>query len=136
MLKDAIFLAFLTQKLVPSRVLNDIIFCIDEQCGFRFETTLFTNGKIYIIFLFNWGPLSPSLSAVFLIPCFFPLTISLLSLSLCSTPPSPMKPRSKYQAKPIFFYSLNALSVLYLSLSSLTSFFSLLSLCFTNVVRQ
>ena len=42
-----------------------------------------------------------------------------LSLSLCSTPPSPTKPRSKYQAKPIFFYSLNALSLLYLSLSSL-----------------
>ena len=53
MLKDAFFLAFLTQKLVPSRVLNAIIFGIDEQCGFIFETALFTNCKIYIIFLRN-----------------------------------------------------------------------------------
>ena len=55
MLKDA-FLAFLTQKLAPSRVLNAIIFCIDEQCNLIFETV--TNCKIYIIFLFRQGPLS------------------------------------------------------------------------------
>ena len=51
--KRCFFLAFLTQKLVPSRVLNAIIFGIDEQCGFIFETALFTNCKIYIIFLRN-----------------------------------------------------------------------------------
>ena len=45
------FLAFLTQKLAPSRVLNAIIFCIDEQCNLIFETALFTNCKIYINFL-------------------------------------------------------------------------------------
>ena len=72
---------------------------------------------------------------VFLIsvPCF---TISLLSLSLCSSslPPSPTKPKLKHQAKPIFFYSVNtvSLSLLYLSLSFLTSFFSLLSLWFAD----
>ena len=43
--KDAFLLAFLTQKLIPSRVANAIIFGIDEQCGLKFETALFTNCK-------------------------------------------------------------------------------------------
>ena len=43
--KRCFFLAFLTQKLVPSRVANAIIFCIDEQCRLKFETALFTNCK-------------------------------------------------------------------------------------------
>ena len=47
------FLAFLTQKLVPSRIANAIIFGIDEQYGLKFETALFTEGKSYIIFLFR-----------------------------------------------------------------------------------
>ena len=46
--KNLFFLAFLTQKLAPSHVLNDIIFVIDEQCNL-----IFTNCKPYIIFLFN-----------------------------------------------------------------------------------
>ena len=46
--KNPFFLAFLTQKLAPSHVLNDIIFVIDEQCNL-----IFTNCKPYIIFLFN-----------------------------------------------------------------------------------
>ena len=44
------FLAFLTQKLAPSNVLNGTIFAIDEQCNLIFETALFTNCKSYIIF--------------------------------------------------------------------------------------
>ena len=58
MLKIFFFLAFLTQKLTPSNVLNGIIFAIDEQCNLIFETALFTNCKSYIIFLFSgahWG---------------------------------------------------------------------------------
>ena len=51
--KNLIFLAFLTQKLAPSNVLNGIIFAIDEQCNLIFETALFTNCKPYIIFLFS-----------------------------------------------------------------------------------
>ena len=57
-----LFLAFLTQKLAPSRALNAIIFGIDEQCNLIFETALLTNCKIYIIFLFRWNPLSFLLS--------------------------------------------------------------------------
>ena len=56
--KNPFFLAFLTQKLAPSHVLNGIIFVIDEQCNLIFETALFTNCKPYIIFLFSgthWG---------------------------------------------------------------------------------
>ena len=51
--KNLIFLAFLTQKLAPSNVLNGIIFAIDEKCNLIFETALFTNCKPYIIFLFS-----------------------------------------------------------------------------------
>ena len=51
--KRCFFLAFLTQKLVPSRIANAIIFGIDEQYGLKFETALFTEGKSYIIFLFR-----------------------------------------------------------------------------------
>ena len=53
MLKIFFFLAFLTQKLAPSDVLNGIIFAIDEQYNLIFETALFTNCKPYIIFLFS-----------------------------------------------------------------------------------
>ena len=52
------FLVFLTQKLAPSNVLDDIIFAINEQCNLIFETALLTNCKPYIIFLFSeahWG---------------------------------------------------------------------------------
>ena len=38
--KRCSFLAFLTQKLVPSKVANAIIFGIDEQCGLKFEAAL------------------------------------------------------------------------------------------------
>ena len=58
MLKNLFFLAFLTQKLAPSNVLNGIIFTIDKQCYLIFETTLFTDCKPYIIFFIQWGPLS------------------------------------------------------------------------------
>ena len=71
------FLTFLTQKLAPLRVLNAIIFYIDEQCNLIFETALFTNCKIYIIFLFKWVPLS-FLSHF----CFFIVSPFLCSLSL------------------------------------------------------
>ena len=84
MLKDAFFLAFSTQKLAPSRVLNSIIFYIDQQCNIIFETALFTNCKIYIICIFSWGPLSFLLLS-FSFPFLPYLTVSLLSLSLCST---------------------------------------------------
>ena len=53
MLKILFFLAFLTQKLTPSNVLNGIIFAIDKQYNLIFETALFTNCKPYIIFLFS-----------------------------------------------------------------------------------
>ena len=58
MLKILFFLAFLTQKLAPSNVLNGIIFAIDEHCKLIFEIALFIYCKLYIIFLFNgahWG---------------------------------------------------------------------------------
>ena len=57
MLKDAFFSIF-DQKLAPSRVLNAIIFGIDEQCNLIFETALFTNCKINIIIFIQWSPLS------------------------------------------------------------------------------
>ena len=133
MLKFLFFLAFLTQKLAPSNVLNDIIFAIDEQCNLIFETILFTNRKSYIIFLFSGAHFLFFFFFLISVSCF---TISLLSLSLCSSslPPSPTKPKLKHQAKPIFFYLVNtlSLSLLYLSLSFLTSFFSLLSLWFAD----
>ena len=136
MLKILFFLAFLTQKLAPSNVLNGIIFAIDEQCNLIFETALSTNCKSYIIFLFSGFPLS---FLLFLSNfCFLFHHFSALSLSLCSSslPPSPRKPKLKHQAKPTFFYfySVNtlSLSLLYLSLSFLTSFFSLLSLWFAD----
>ena len=72
-----LFLAFLTQKLAPSRALNAIIFGIDEQCNLIFETALLTNCKIYIIFLFRWDPLS------FLLSLFLSLSLS------TSLPPNP-----------------------------------------------
>ena len=56
--KNLFLKAFLIQKLVPSNVLNGIIFVIDEQCNLLFEIALFTNCKPYIIFLFSgahWG---------------------------------------------------------------------------------
>ena len=40
MLKIFFFLAFLTQKLAPSNVLNGINFTIDEQCNLIFETAM------------------------------------------------------------------------------------------------
>ena len=88
MLKDAFFLAFSTQKLAPSRVLNSIIFYIDQQCNIIFETALFTNCKIYIICIFSWGPLSFLLLS-FSFPFLPYLTVSLLSLSLSALPPNP-----------------------------------------------
>ena len=51
--KNLFFLVFLTQKLAPSNVLDDIIFAINEQCNLIFETALLTNCKPYIIFLFS-----------------------------------------------------------------------------------
>ena len=72
-----LFLAFLTQKLAPSRALNAIIFGIDEQCNLISETALLTNCKIYIIFLFRWDPLS------FLLSLFLSLSLS------TSLPPNP-----------------------------------------------
>ena len=136
MLKILFFLAFLTQKLAPSHVLNGIIFTIDEQCNLIFETALFTNGKPYTIFLFSGAHFLFFFVFLISVPCF---TISLLSLPLLDVSTSLF---NKTQARAsslhihwflfLFFYSLNALSLLYLSLSSLTSFFSLLSLCFTN----
>ena len=69
------FLAFLTQKLVPSRIANAIIFCIDEQCGLKFETALFTEGKSYIIFLFHGTHL------LFFLYFFFLLFLVFLRLS-------------------------------------------------------
>ena len=85
-----------------------------------------------------------SIGAHFLLLCLpsFSFPVSSLSPFLCSLSLSarrlPLRWNLGQSIKPsrFFFYSLNALSVLYLSLSSLTSFFSLLSLCFTNVVRQ
>ena len=53
--KNLIFLAFLTQKLAQSNVLNGIIFAIDEQCKLIFENALFINYKPYIIF-YSMGP--------------------------------------------------------------------------------
>ena len=75
MLKDAFFLAFLTQKHVPSRVANAIIFCIDEQCGLKFETALFTNSKSYFIFLFRGTRL------LFFLYFFFLLFLAFFRLS-------------------------------------------------------
>ena len=90
MLKDAFFSIFY-QKLAPSRVLNAIIFGIDEQCNLIFETALFTNCKIYIIIFIKWSPLSFLLCLSHF--RFFPISPFLcsLSLSLCSTslPPNP-----------------------------------------------
>ena len=79
MLKDAFFSIF-DQKLAPSRVLNAIIFGIDEQCNLIFETALFTKCKIYIIFLFRWGPLSFLLCLSHF--HLFPVSPFLCSLSL------------------------------------------------------
>ena len=88
--KRCFFFSIFDQKLAPSRVLNAIIFGIDEQCNLIFETALFTNCKIYIIFLFS--------GAHFLFFFVFLISVSslshhfsALSLSLCSTslPPNP-----------------------------------------------
>ena len=120
MFKKCFFLAFFTQKLVPSRIANAIIFGIDEQCGLKFETALFTEGKSYIIFLFHGTRLLFFLYFFFLLSwlsLILALSISLLSLSfplLDVLPPSLMKLRPEHQGKPIsiavvfffFFFSL------------------------------
>ena len=74
------FLIIFDQKLARSRVLNAIIFCIDEQCNLIFETTLFTNCKIYIIIFIQWSSLSFLLCLSHF--CFFPVSPFLCSLSL------------------------------------------------------
>ena len=60
--KNLIFLAFLTQKLAPSNVLNGIIFTIDEQCNLIFETAMRLHcspivNRILFFYLvgFHWG---------------------------------------------------------------------------------
>jgi len=82
------------------------------QCNLKFESALFTNLIIYIIFLFKIGQLSFFLTFFFLssissFPCltnFYSLSLSLshflvqpflcfLSLYSTSLPPSPVKPR-------------------------------------------
>ena len=73
--KRCFFLAFLIQKLVPSRVANAIIFGIDEQCGLKFETALFTDCKSYIIFLFR------GISLLFFLYFFFLLFLAFFRLS-------------------------------------------------------
>ena len=137
MLKILFFLVFLTQKLAPSNVLNGIIFTIDEQYNLIFETTLFTNCKPYIIFFIQWGPLSFLLCLSHFRSLFH--HFSALSLSLCSTslPPSSTKPRPEHQAYIFtdfffFFFIHSTLSLYSIFLFPLTSFFSLLSLCFAN----
>ena len=140
MLKDAFFflffLAFLTQELAPSRVLNAIIFGIDEQCNLIFETALFTNYKIYIffysggahflfffVFLISTSSLSHHFSA---------LSLPLLDISTSLFDETQAEASS--QADFYFiFYSLNALSLSALSFSFLSHFFLLSSL---SVVRR
>ena len=65
---------------VLSRVLNAIIFDIDEQCNLIFETALFSNCKMYIIFFIQWNPLSFLLCLSHF--RFFPVSPFLCSLSL------------------------------------------------------
>ena len=132
MLKILFFLAFLTQKLAPSNVLNGIIFTIDEQCNLIFETALFTNCKPYIFFLFSGAHFLFFFVFLISVPCF---TISLLSFSLCSTslPPSSTKPRLEHQAYIFtdfffFFFSFIQCSFSTLSFSFLSHFFLLSSL--------
>ena len=100
---------------------------------------------------------SPIVNRIFFFYSVGPTFFSSLSFSfpfpvspfLCSLSPSarrlclPLRQNPGQSIKPTyslisfsFFYSLNALSLLYLSLSCLTSFFSLLSLCFAEVVRR
>ena len=60
MLKIFFFLAFLTQKLAPSNVLNGINFTIDEQCNLIFETAMRLHCSPIInriLFFIQWGPL-------------------------------------------------------------------------------
>ena len=134
MLKILFFLVFLTQKLAPSNVLNGIIFTIDEQCNLIFETTLFTNCKPYIIFLFSGAHFLFFFVFLISVPCF---TISLLSLS-----PSarrlylPLRQNSCQSIKPTyslisfsFFFFIHSMLFLYsiflFPLSLLSSLFSL-----------
>ena len=82
----------MTQKLVPSRVANAIIFAIDEQYSLKFETTLFIDCKNYIIFLFRGTCLLFFLYFLFLLfLAFFRLSFLLsnhISLSFLHSPAS------------------------------------------------
>ena len=78
--KRCFFFSIFDQKLAPSRVLNAIIFGIDEQCNLIFETALFSNCKMYIIFFIQWNPLSFLLCLSHF--RFFPVSPFLCSLSL------------------------------------------------------
>ena len=133
MLKDAFFIAFLTQKLAPSSVLNAIIFCIDEQCNLIFKTALFTNCKTYIIFLIQVGPTFYS-SLSFSFPFLPYFTISLLSLSPAARPLClPLRQNLGRSIKPsqflfLLLFTQCSLSLSALSFSFLSHFFLLSSL--------
>ena len=53
------FQLFLSERnRINNNVVNAIIFLIDEQCGLKIETALFTNCISYIFFFIPWDPLT------------------------------------------------------------------------------
>ena len=64
-----------SKKSLSSRVVNAVIFGIDEQYNLKFETALFTNCKTYNIFLFSRARFN------FFLFFFFLISLSLFHLS-------------------------------------------------------
>lgn len=129
--KRRFFLVFLTQKLAPSKILNAIIFCTDEQCNLIFETALFTNCKIYIFFY--------SSGAHFLFFIVFLISISSLShhfstlslplLDLSASLSDETQARASSQANFFFYFIHSTLSLCSIFLFPLSLLSSLFSLC-------
>ena len=65
-----------SKKSLPSRVVNAVIFGIDEQYNLKFETALFTNCKTYNIFLFSGARFIFFLFFSFSFPCLYSISHS------------------------------------------------------------
>ena len=65
-----------SKKSLPSRVVNAVIFGIDEQYNLNFETALFTNCKTYNIFLFSGARFNFFLFFSFSFPCLYSISHS------------------------------------------------------------